>query len=110
MNTWKQIPKGVEKRLSKLSANGEIFEQNKEEYQAALQKTGHDYKLEYIEQLTSIHHVWVPYMAIYMPYMGFKIHTWIVSEVIVFLHLGNHIHHIGIMHYAWMLCVIRNAV
>ena len=41
------IPKGVERRLSELSSNEEIFNQAKQPYQDALRNAGHQYDLNY---------------------------------------------------------------
>ena len=43
----KQLPKAVEKRISDLSSSKEIFEQSKQYYQEALEKSGHKYTLKY---------------------------------------------------------------
>ena len=45
----KQIPIGVQKWLSKLSANKDLFDEHKEPYQEALDNAGHKFKLEYLE-------------------------------------------------------------
>ena len=46
---WKLtfLPISVEKRLSSLSSSKEIFNQSKEYYQTALEKSGHKYNLQY---------------------------------------------------------------
>ena len=41
------IPKGINKRLSSISANEDIFERAAPMYQAALEKSGHKYKLQF---------------------------------------------------------------
>ena len=46
-NIIKQLPISIEKRLSVLSSSKEIFEQSKHYYQNALEKSGHEYKLQY---------------------------------------------------------------
>ena len=46
-NVLKQIPKGIAKRLSEISANEEVFKQASPMYEEALQKSGYDDKLEY---------------------------------------------------------------
>ena len=43
----KAIPKGINQRLSNLSANEEIFNNSIPVYQEALQKSGHNFKLNY---------------------------------------------------------------
>ena len=43
----KAVPKGINQRLSNLSANEEIFNNSIPVYQEALQKSGHNYKLTY---------------------------------------------------------------
>ena len=43
----KNIPLGVNRRLSKISANKEIFERAKKPYQDALQRSGYTHILEY---------------------------------------------------------------
>ena len=43
----KAVPKTVEKRLSMLSSNKEIFDQEKIEYEEALRMSGYKTKLEY---------------------------------------------------------------
>ena len=46
----KQIPIGVQERLSSLSANEELFYKNIAVYQQALDFAGHKHKLRYVEQ------------------------------------------------------------
>ena len=48
----KQIPKSVNKRLNNISCDKEHFDKAKVEYEEALSKSGHNHKLEYIEQTT----------------------------------------------------------
>ena len=43
----KNIPLGVNKRLSKISSNKEVFDKASKPYQEALRKSGYDFKLEY---------------------------------------------------------------
>ena len=43
----KQIPKSIESRLSTISSNKDIFDRNKPEYEKALQRSGHQTKLQY---------------------------------------------------------------
>ena len=43
----KQIPKMINKRLSNLSSNEKIFNEEKEFYETALKNSGHPHKLEY---------------------------------------------------------------
>ena len=43
----KNIPMGVNRRLSKISCNKGVFDAVKTPYQEALNKSGHKYKLEY---------------------------------------------------------------
>jgi hypothetical protein len=43
----KNIAKGINKRLSTISSNEDIFNKAAPEYQEALNKAGHDYKLKY---------------------------------------------------------------
>ena len=46
------IPKGINRRLSLISATKEIFEREAPVYQAALEKSGHTYKLNFDENLS----------------------------------------------------------
>ena len=46
-STLKAIPKGINHRLSNLSANEEIFKRSIPEYQKALQNSGHNFQLTY---------------------------------------------------------------
>ena len=46
-NVIKQIPLSIQKRLSNLSSNEEIFKQATPYYTAALQRSGYDHKFEY---------------------------------------------------------------
>jgi hypothetical protein len=46
-NIIKNIPEGINRRLSKISSNETIFNQASEEYQKALNKSGHNFKLKY---------------------------------------------------------------
>ena len=43
----KAVPEGINKRLSKISSNEEIFKRAIPEYQAALKRSGHSYQLTY---------------------------------------------------------------
>lgn len=43
----KQLPIAIEKRISDLSSNEDIFKQSKQYYQDALTKSGHKYQLKY---------------------------------------------------------------
>ena len=47
----KNIPKGVNKRLSRISSTKEIFERAAPVYQSALEKSGYTYKLQFEENL-----------------------------------------------------------
>ena len=51
MYGFKQIPLGIQRRLSDISANKEIFDNAKEVYQEALEKAGHSHKLSYEERV-----------------------------------------------------------
>ena len=47
------IPKGINRRLSRISATKEIFERAAPVYQSALEKSGYTYKLNYEENLAA---------------------------------------------------------
>ena len=47
----KQIPLGIEKRLSDISENKEIFDSSKKPYQKALADAGYNHTLEYKEKI-----------------------------------------------------------
>ena len=47
-NIIKQLPRAIEKRISTLSSNKEIFDNSKEYYENALKKSGYKEKLNYI--------------------------------------------------------------
>ena len=47
------IPKSINNRLSKLSANKEVFDAIKPKYQQALQNSGYDYVMEYDPSVTT---------------------------------------------------------
>ena len=47
------IPKGINRRLSTISANKEIFDKAAPLYQAALEKSGHNFKLNFEEVTVS---------------------------------------------------------
>ena len=47
-NITKQIPLSIEKRVSDLSSNKEIFDEAAKYYEQALQNCGYDQKLNYI--------------------------------------------------------------
>ena len=49
----KSIPFGVQKRLSALSSNEEVFNQTAPQYQEALERSGHQHKLKYENQSTT---------------------------------------------------------
>ena len=51
-NILKQIPKGIERRLSEISSNEEIFKQSTPLYEEALRKSGFGDKLEYCAEPT----------------------------------------------------------
>ena len=48
-NVIKQIPAGINKRLSTISSSKEHFDQAKEPYQKALRESGHDFELEFVQ-------------------------------------------------------------
>ena len=47
IQVFKQIPKGIEHRLSNNSSNKDIFERSKQEYEEVLKNDGYRIKLEY---------------------------------------------------------------
>ena len=53
-NIIKQLPKAVEKRISDLSSTKEIFDQSKQHYQEALEKSGHKHTLQYNPSTNSL--------------------------------------------------------
>eukprot|EP00745_Piridium_sociabile_P013986 TRINITY_DN2060_c0_g1_i4.p1 TRINITY_DN2060_c0_g1~~TRINITY_DN2060_c0_g1_i4.p1 ORF type:complete len:436 (-),score=96.63 TRINITY_DN2060_c0_g1_i4:282-1589(-) len=48
----RNIPKGINKRLSTLSASKAVFNEAAKDYQQALKSSGHSHKLSYDEQIT----------------------------------------------------------
>jgi len=46
----RNIPEGINKRLSSISTNKDIFEKATPEYQAALNKSGYDHRLKYNQE------------------------------------------------------------
>ena len=50
----KQIPEGINKRLSNISSSKEAFERAAPAYQEALQKSGHKYQLTYTPSASTI--------------------------------------------------------
>ena len=46
----KNIPQSVNNRLSSISANEDVFVQAIPPYQEALQKSGYDFKLQFVPQ------------------------------------------------------------
>ena len=53
-NILKQLPISIEKRLSNLSSNSEIFNEASKHYQTILNQSGYNYKLQYKLMITKI--------------------------------------------------------